>query len=978
MAARIWTAGPGLAVVLLATLICFDGVLFRGGQFGFRDAGHHFYPLHQIAQAEWRAGRIPLWNPWENGGVPLLGNPTAAVLYPGKLLFAVLPFEWATRIYVIGHVVLAAISMWLLARQRGADAAGAWIAALAYAFGGPVLLLHSNVIFLAGAAWLPWAICCIERWVERRRVTSLLGLALILALMTLGGDPQTAYLVVVAGLIRVGLTPHLVPPPSNLAGVRKPWWIVAAVGVIAVCAAGAVAAPAAREAVSGVPYLATALKVCGIGLACLLALAPKSGLSGFPRDSADPRRKLLVGLLGAAALGLLLAAVQVLPTLEFVRDSSRGAKGINFDRYGFSLVPYRLVELVWPGLLGVDLPRNASWRSLLPPEGDRTSWVASLYVGGPTIVLAIASLINRPTRSRVWLAGLAVAAVVLSFGYYAGPLGIVRWLPALGRWLPGTDLELGTSAETDFRAGDGSPYWLLTIVLPGFDLFRYPSKLLPWVAFAVALLAAEGWSDLATNARRRLVTIAASVSGASLGLWAVSCLFGPGWIEAAVRDGRASPLTGPFDAQHALALTRQGLIHAACVFGLFAALAAGAGRFPRACAWCVVLLLGIDLVVAHRRLVWSVPQEVFEQPSAAVTAIREAERRDPSEGPFRIHRPTFWHPLAWFRESSGDRAAEIVAWERKTLQPLYAAPERLSYTLTLGILESERYLRQFYPWTLPIGAALGQTVRLPDDTPVLHFPRRAFDLWGARYLVLPVDPGTWRDENRGYASFLDNIDVIAPDIQALGRAGKMDAWRESEDWQVFRNRGAFPRAWVVYEARVIAPLDTLPAGQQTERLRGLLYAGDALWNEPGRPVLDPRRVALVESGAGDRRLALEIPPADAPETLKVTRYEPQRVEIEVELAARGLVVLADADAPGWQLEVDGRPQPIWRANLGMRGAIVDKGHHVITYMYVSTTFKFGAGLTALGLVILMACGIATWRCAAGRALAEVCEPIARL
>jgi hypothetical protein len=47
-------------------------------------------------------------------------------------------------------------------------------------------------------------------------------------------------------------------------------------------------------------------------------------------------------------------------------------------------------------------------------------------------------------------------------------------------------------------------------------------------------------------------------------------------------------------------------------------------------------------------------------------------------------------------------------------------------------------------------------------------------------------------------------------------------------------------------------------------------------------------------------------------------------------------------------------------------------------MYVSTTFKFGAGLTALGLVILMACGIATWRCAAGRALAEVCEPIARL
>jgi hypothetical protein len=42
-------------------------------------------------QQEWDAGRWPLWEPEENAGMPLLGNPTAAVLDPGKVVLAILP-----------------------------------------------------------------------------------------------------------------------------------------------------------------------------------------------------------------------------------------------------------------------------------------------------------------------------------------------------------------------------------------------------------------------------------------------------------------------------------------------------------------------------------------------------------------------------------------------------------------------------------------------------------------------------------------------------------------------------------------------------------------------------------------------------------------------------------------------------------------------------------------------------------------------
>src|SRR4051794_6601075 len=85
--------------------ICFGDALFRGGQFGYRDAGHFYYPLYQRVQAEWEAGRWPLWEPEENSGMPLLGNPTAAVLYPGKLIYTAFSYPWAARLYIVAHMI---------------------------------------------------------------------------------------------------------------------------------------------------------------------------------------------------------------------------------------------------------------------------------------------------------------------------------------------------------------------------------------------------------------------------------------------------------------------------------------------------------------------------------------------------------------------------------------------------------------------------------------------------------------------------------------------------------------------------------------------------------------------------------------------------------------------------------------------------------------------------------------------------------
>ena len=81
----------------------------------------------------------------------------------------------------------------------GGPAAG--LSAVAYAFGGSVLFQYSNVVFLVGAAWLPWTLLAIHRMLNERRLVGVLAVGACLALTVLGGDPQSAYHIGLLGIL---------------------------------------------------------------------------------------------------------------------------------------------------------------------------------------------------------------------------------------------------------------------------------------------------------------------------------------------------------------------------------------------------------------------------------------------------------------------------------------------------------------------------------------------------------------------------------------------------------------------------------------------------------------------------------------------------------------------------------------------------------------------------------------------------------
>ena len=935
-----------IAGLLLLIAGLFGPTLFRGEQFGYRDAEQYYYPLHHRTAAQWADGHLPLWDDGENGGMSLVGNPTAAVFYPGKVVFAILPFPWASRFYLIGHVLLAFAAMVWTLRALGLDSVAVVIGGLSYAFAGPVVFQYCNAIYLVGAAWLPLGLLAADRWLRCGRRRAIAGLACVLAMQCLGGDIECAYLLgmfTATYALWLSAGDHVRWPSTHA-------WLSLALGWVILVLLLSWLLPSLRGdgSVEGmISWLARAIKFAVLAaLGWMLWRGLGSRRSDFGRRCG--------GLLLAALVGAMIAAAQLVPVAELAAQSFRASADNRMNIYGFSVEPYFLAEMLWPGVLGVEYPENRLWLLAIPPNAGHALWSASLYAGGLAALLALASALGRGGPAwRGPVCALVAASLLLSFGRYGSPLWWARYVPGLATFLG----PQGPSGSFFFRSDDGyvhdafgSPYWFLASLAPGFDGFRFPAKLTVFSSFGIAALAALGW-DRVRAGRSGGAAMLARIAGFAgvFGLLA-SLLLSPmltGWWT---RSRMVPSLAGPLDPAGALWELRRAFVHGTVVAiaSWFLVLAASRGR--RWSGPAAILMLAADLAIANSRIIWTIPQSEFDREPRAVAAIRESETQSPSGGPFRVARLAEWHPISWIRTRSPDRLREIVAWERDSLQSGHGTLYGHQYTLTPGVLEPEAFVDIFQPWTVKLDGPASRMLGLREGQPIRYFPRRAFDLWGSRYFLLPVVPDDWLDPNRAIAAFLLNtVPIVASPVDPeMARS-----WRENEDWQLLRNPSALPRAWIVHDVNYRAPI--APGTEESRALKkSLLHQADPFWTIDGRPVENPRRTAWVEVDDPKQvGLKADGSPPSSTESVTITRGRPGLMELSATLERDGLVVVADTYAPGWVATVDGVSTPIWRTNRAMRGVVVPKGIHRIVLEYEPASFRFGLIISACGMALVL-------------------------
>ncbi len=453
----------GLPVLLGAAwlLSLFAPLLSPGTILANRDVPLFHLPLR--AAFHWLAEEgLPVWNPWLNGGQPVLSNPSYAAFYPPSWLALALPPAYALNLLVVLHAAVAFAGAWWLARRLGSGRAGAALAAVGYIGSGSLLSLISALTLFCSMAWFPWFLGWTDaalraepgRW---RRPALLAGVAL--ALQLLNGEPVT---VVMSGL-----------------------------GLLALAAASLTG--------GGRPRAVFRLLV---PLTLAVALAAVQWLPTGARFAGSPR----AGGLDAQRATVWSAPPARLVELAFPRffgDPMRDQEGLFF---GWNLhdrdFPY--VPSVYPGLLlaVLGIAALARW-----PVPRRAAWALALAAGA-FLALGRHNPLFEPLREAIPLLGVLrfpekFAVLTVAALTFCGALG---W-----DWLL-RERRAGRPERADF------PLALSLVLLATAGavtalLYRVP-RLADWfvrsygepglgpegAARGVAYLRGEGWAALATAA----------------------------------------------------------------------------------------------------------------------------------------------------------------------------------------------------------------------------------------------------------------------------------------------------------------------------------------------------------------------------------------------------------------------------------------------------------------------------------------------
>lgn len=302
------------------------------------------YPMSHRAAEVLRSGSLPLWNPFQAGGMPFAATGIYGVFYPLNFPYLILPTAAAIEAVIVLHLALTGIATYLYGRALDLEPPAACL-------GGGLFMLSGYVTeqacwfppALAACVWLPTLLLSLELLIVKRSLRGAFGIAVSIGMALLCGWPQlvlyTAYVAVAYTIVRVG-------PTAKTHGLR-------------------------------------------------------------------PAALLLAVVTGAVALGLCLAAVQLLPQLELQHLGPRREGALSARQSAsFAILPLQvfLAELVdgTPGLLPFP------------------------YMGGAALVCApVAFWTSRYRTLALFFLTVAAGGVVIALSPATPLADVVRLLPGL-------------------------------------------------------------------------------------------------------------------------------------------------------------------------------------------------------------------------------------------------------------------------------------------------------------------------------------------------------------------------------------------------------------------------------------------------------------------------------------------------------------------------------------------------------------------
>ncbi len=943
------------SILALFVLLLFFRLLFTDRVLASGDILHYFYPYRDYAAASLRAGRVPFWNPYVFMGAPFLANPQAAALYPLHWPLSWLPVT--RQLYWSGaiHAWILALGGFALMRRWGIG----WLASVGTGlvlagsgfYGG--LLGHINQ--MNGAAWLPWLMWALEgRWSWEKRVNrseereALSGSSRLASHTWKHASLLLSFSLFVALTLLAG---HTQTTYINLLGVGA-WLMV------------------------------TSLRSYSFGIRHLAA----SFLTYF------------LGVL----LGVLLAAAQLLPTLELSQLGLRSGGLSYVDVTSFSLRPLLLHWTLLPSYGLRDL-------SVVFSTLGYTEFVA--YVGAVALLLVLVAVVSslRGTAVRKpWRVGHWPVATLCGI-FFAG-LGLFL---ALGRWNPFS--------------------FLFYHVIPGYDLFRTPARWMMLYTLGMAVLAGVGtewlWRKLRGASGSKAVPLRLS-HGAGAALTLVLAL-------DLLLAARALPHTEPtapqavYDVRSATAhlLTEpQRALHPAAAGRLLSIseitfdpgdmsdwrriLRGGARPQLSEAAFTefIIALKSQEILAPNLSLLWRIPTVdgfdggvlPLQRYNTFLSLLIPPEELVP-DGRVREQLQTVprgdFLDLMDVRFVITDKVRDVwfddVYYDRQIGATLTAngasdrvgegsgGGDRLTVDVPHSFEATAVAVVGFTTADEDVPQAVSPDLPLAEVTALsrgeLHVIGRLLTGRQAGAFKVDVDPATGLTETDApviyqegvtgqqeylalfalaEASRVDEVEIVLTENSATVGLAVQAVTLVDERTATFvpllpSDRGRFQRVHSG-DVKIYERLGGSGRAQLVETVRQVSSPDDAVAVLRELSTVGASQTAVVEASAEavvDWGLADQADSMAAGGEASIISYAPERIVIHVNSERPGFLILKDAYYPGWHATVNGEPVDVVPANVLFRGVPVPAGGSEVVLSYMPTTWQTGLRLSLAGGLI---------------------------
>lgn len=147
---------------------------------------------NDVLQADaFRHAELPLWNPYNGLGTPLLATGQTAAFFPLKLIVYLTSVASGYSAFLISRLWVAGIATYGFGRSAGLGHAGALLASTGYALSGFVVT-HFHNVESSPATMLPVAFWAVERAIRMPQISTSVALGLALGLVNVSGHPESA------------------------------------------------------------------------------------------------------------------------------------------------------------------------------------------------------------------------------------------------------------------------------------------------------------------------------------------------------------------------------------------------------------------------------------------------------------------------------------------------------------------------------------------------------------------------------------------------------------------------------------------------------------------------------------------------------------------------------------------------------------------------------------------------------------------